>query len=98
MATLTNLALLQKFAPVMYLHPDETNLPCSADWYLTQCKLTDQNGNVMPLTQNGITNSDDLVDMPRPRHRAPPSVAKHAPWPWVQARVRSRRAPSDVRA
>jgi hypothetical protein len=63
MATLTDLTLLQKFAPVMYLHPDETNLPCSADWFLTQCKLTDQNGHVVPLTQNGITNSDDLIDM-----------------------------------
>lgn len=58
----SDLTLLQKFAPAVYLHPDETRLPCSADWFLTQCELTDQNGNVVAGTQNGITNSSTVAD------------------------------------
>jgi hypothetical protein len=57
-----DLTLLNKWAPEFHLHPDETFLPCSIEWYLQRCSLTDQNGNVVytPII-NGTSRKDSSV-------------------------------------
>jgi hypothetical protein len=39
-----NLKLLQTWAPIVNVHPQEQYLPCSVEWYLQQCQLLDDSG------------------------------------------------------
>jgi hypothetical protein len=34
-------AAIQKYGPILQIHPDEKYLPCSAEWYLNYCTLLD---------------------------------------------------------
>jgi hypothetical protein len=44
MSTDPDLDLLQKWAPVFKLHPDEEFFPCSIPWFLQQTRLLDATG------------------------------------------------------
>lgn len=46
-AGVSNLALLQKWAPQFYFSAQELYLPCSVDWYLAQCSLVDDAGSTV---------------------------------------------------
>ncbi|MBX3159348.1 MAG: Vps62-related protein [Deltaproteobacteria bacterium] len=52
----SDLAQLQRFAPILSLHPDEQNLPSSIDWYASRCNLFDADGR--PITQGGACPAD----------------------------------------
>ena len=56
MSLLSPEQLLDKFSPVMYLHPDEKYFPCSIDWLLQNSRLLDftRGTDISPVTHQAL--------------------------------------------
>jgi hypothetical protein len=63
-ATLDELA--QQFAPFVYFHSAEGNMPCSTNWYLPQVGYTHVVNGVQTTFQPGATGWTPLVSFPYP--------------------------------
>jgi hypothetical protein len=53
---MSNQALIKRFTPVIWIHPDEKYFPCSIEWLLQHSKLVDFNTNttISPVTQRDL--------------------------------------------
>src|ERR1700722_19854389 len=49
------LAVIQQYAPTIYLHPDDNNHPMAVEEFLSENSMLDQSGNVL---KSGLTPAD----------------------------------------
>jgi Vacuolar protein sorting-associated protein 62 len=73
-----DLALLQTWAPIVNVHPQEAYLPCSVEWYLAQCEFLyydldywlffAYNGNIFNLTNLQAALAAAAAGASRPAH------------------------------